>query len=382
MITGARREPRRRARPRRSRPVRRLAAWVLLAAAATAVRGAAPLAAQDAGAVRRDRGRVTVWAYPHDAALASAVLDAASAATDFPGLPPASRRVTIAIAPDARRFRAWAGAAAPEWGSAVAFGAEQRIVMQGRAAGSRAGDPLVVLRHELAHLALDEALPDAEVPRWFHEGYASLVAREVRDPDALVLPLALAARRTTTYAALDSAFLGGEGAAAAAYALALRAVEDLARRDASRGLGLLFRHWHETGRLEPAVRRAYGVTLARTEAEWAARMRRRYGALAVAMDLGIAGAGVSVLLLPLGWWRRRRTRARLAAMREAEARAEERAETTGDADADVPVGEAIEALLASVPPAAPTPRPPADGARAVDPDDPPPTPAAPGPRRP
>ena len=49
-------------------------------------------------------------------------------------------------------------------------------MLQGRSAPSSAGDPLVVLRHELAHLALHDALPDAEIPRWLDEGYASFAA--------------------------------------------------------------------------------------------------------------------------------------------------------------------------------------------------------------
>ena len=51
-------------------------------------------------------------------------------------------------------------------GGAFAFPAERLILMQGVNAGGGAGDPLVTLRHELAHLALHEAL-GGRVPRWF-----------------------------------------------------------------------------------------------------------------------------------------------------------------------------------------------------------------------
>ncbi|MFP5355115.1 MAG: hypothetical protein ACLGIK_08170, partial [Gemmatimonadota bacterium] len=49
--------------------------------------------------------------------------------------------------------------------------------MQGRRASSDAGDPIRVLRHELAHLALHEYLGDLPT-RWFDEGYASYAAGE------------------------------------------------------------------------------------------------------------------------------------------------------------------------------------------------------------
>src|SRR5688572_10275207 len=84
--------------------------------------------------------------------LAGSLASHAISTDTFPGLPRPVQRVTIAIAPDSRRFREWAGGA-PEWGSAVAFPESRRVVLQGRRAGSDAGDPLQVLRHELAHLA-------------------------------------------------------------------------------------------------------------------------------------------------------------------------------------------------------------------------------------
>src|SRR6185369_16402722 len=124
------------------------------------------------------------------------------------GLPRPAQRVLIAIAPDQRRFREWAGTSAPEWGAALAFPDSRRIVMQGKSAGSDAGDPLEVLRHELAHLALHEYLGDLP-PRWFDEGYASYAARELTRDDALATSLALALRGTPTLDELDEQFTAG-----------------------------------------------------------------------------------------------------------------------------------------------------------------------------
>lgn len=333
---------------------RRRGAIAAACGAAMIATAAAPGGAQDAGARRFDGGRFTVYAYPEDAPLARALLDAARARDTFPGLPRPARRVEIAIAPDARRFREWIGPGVPEWGAAIAIPAEQRTVLQGRSAPSSAGDPLVVLRHELAHLALHDALPDAEIPRWLDEGYASFAAGETGRDDFLALQLALAARRGSSFAALDSGFLGGATRASATYALATRAVQELAALDRERGLALLFAYWREGGTLDAAVRRAYGVTLAGFEVRWAERMRRRYGALAVATDLGLAGVVLLLLVGPLWWARRRRDRRRLAALVAADAAADARAQA-----------DAIEALLAAVPP-------PSSGAPASPPPGPPP----------
>lgn len=332
--------------------------------------GAARLGAQDAGAVRLDGGRFQVYAYPADAPLARSVLAAAQAEDTFPGLPRPTRRVTIAIAPDARRFREWIGPSVPEWGAAVAFPAEQRVVLQGRDAPSSAGDPLVVLRHELAHLALHEALAPAEIPRWFDEGYASVAAGETGRDEFLALQLALATRRGVSFAALDSAFAGGAAQAGTAYALAARAVQELGRLDPARGLGLLFAYWRDDGRLGAATRRAYGVSLEGFEVRWAALMRRRYGALALATDLGVVGVALLALAGPLWWARRRRLRERLAQLEAADAASEARARA-----------DAIEALLASVPPAPPSPEGPPPGFPPPPPPSgplPPPPPVPPG----
>src|SRR5688500_6756298 len=98
------------------------------------------LGAQAGAPFRVDRGRFTVVGFPQDAPLVRSLAASAVANDSFPGIPRPSQRVLIAIAPDDARFRDWIGPAAPEWGAAVAFPEERRIVMQGRGAGSDAGD--------------------------------------------------------------------------------------------------------------------------------------------------------------------------------------------------------------------------------------------------
>ena len=185
--------------------------------------------------------------------------------------------------------------------------------MQGRRAGTRAGDPFEVLRHELAHLALHETLGDL-TPRWFDEGYASFAAREWSREDALRTNLALVIRGTPTLDELERWFNGSAARAEAAYALAYRAVSDLAELDPRRGLAVLFVEWKRTGKLDAAVRNAYGLTLARFEARWRERTRRRYGGLALLADLGLAAGFVLLVTVPLYLARRRRDKRRMAAL--------------------------------------------------------------------
>jgi hypothetical protein len=308
-----------------------------LLASVAVVAIAGPSGAQD-DAMRLDRGRFTVVAYASDRQLAQSLLAAAAEHDTFPGLPRPTQRVVIAVAPDRGRFRQWIGPSAPEWGAAVAFPQSSRIVMQGRSAGSDAGDPLEVLRHELAHLALHEALGDLP-PRWFDEGYASYAANEVARDAVLGANLALLFRPMPALDSLDAGFQGGSLRAEGTYALAYRAVAELAARDPERGLTLFFRYWKDTGRFDLAVRRAYGITQAQFEAIWRSRTRRRYGGLALFADLSIAAATTLFLVLPFYIIRKRRDRLRMAALVRADQDAERRE-----------AASAIEALLRSLSP--------------------------------
>lgn len=271
--------------------------------------------------MRLDRGRFTVVAYPADVRLARTLLDSASVRDTFPGLPRPRARALIAVAPDARRFREWVGPAAPEWGAAIAIPDEQRIVMQGGNAGSDAGNPFRVLRHELAHLALHEYLDDRP-PRWFDEGYASYAAAEWGRDDALATNISLALHGVPPLDSLDAGFESNASRADATYALSYRAVADLASLDPQRGLALFFRYWNETGSMDVAIRRAYGLTEAAFEAQWRSRTMHRYGILALLANVTVIMALLGFVIVPLYVVRLHRRRRALAAMLVSDAAAE------------------------------------------------------------
>lgn len=281
-------------------------------------------------------GRFTVAAAPHDEVLARSILRWAAERDTFPWLPRPRDQVLIVIAPNRQAFRELIGPHAPEYGAAIAVLSERRIVMQGSRAGADAGDPRQVLRHELAHLALHEHMGDLP-PRWFSEGYASVAAGEWGREQVLATNVALVLRRLPSLDSLNAAFGASSARASAAYALAHRAVVELAALDPERGLTLFFEHWQQTGALDPAMRRAFGITQGAFEERWHQRTRRRYGGLALFADLTVGAVVLLVIVLPLYVSRRRRDRRRLAAMAVAEAEQERRERE-----------QAIEALLRSV----------------------------------
>ncbi|HEY0996857.1 MAG TPA: hypothetical protein VGD77_12755 [Gemmatimonadaceae bacterium] len=286
--------------------------------------------------MRTVRGRIVVESAPADTVLARALAEAAVATDTFPGLPRPRAQVLVQLAPNAAAFRALT-TGAPEWGAAIALPRERRIVMQGRFATSDAGDPVAVLRHELAHLALHEFMGELP-PRWFDEGYAAVAAREWDRENVLATNVALALRGTPTLAELEEWFYAGSNRAQGAYALAWRAVADLSALDPARGLSGFFVAWRETGSMPRAVRRAYGITFEHFEERWQSRTRRVYGGLALFTDLTLGMVFTALLIVPLYAIRRRRDRERLAAMRAADEVAEREARES-----------ALEAILAPLP---------------------------------
>lgn len=300
---------------------RRLAAAVLRLTVLSAVLFGSSALAQggprDPG-VRLDAGRFTIVAEREDERLARALLAEAQRRDTFPGLPRPRQQVLIAIAPDAARLRAWVGPHAPEWGAAFAFPDQRRIVMQGRGAGSDAGDPRVVLRHELAHLALHEALGPLP-PRWFDEGYASFAAGEWTREQAFETSLGMVWRTLPTLEALERGFVRGGMEASWSYAMAHRVVSELDALGGDAGLGNFLTYWKQSGSFERAVRTAYGMTGEAFENHWRAQTRTRYGALAFVTNVSAAVGLFSLVLVPLFMIRRRRDRRKLEAMRAADA---------------------------------------------------------------
>ncbi len=285
--------------------------------------------------------------YPTDAALAAAALDAAVTRDSFPFLPRSSSRIVIMIAPDAATFREWAGQADFPWAAALAFVEQRRVVMQGRSANSGAGSPLQVLRHELAHIALHDHL-GALAPRWFEEGYASYAAGEERTDNFLSANAALVFRGMPSLAALDTLLANRRGTdARAGYALALRAVSDLAAMDRERGLAPLFAAWKERGSFDLAMRRAYAQTSDDFERDWRRRTRWQFAFLAVAVNSAMGGLVLVAMLVPLYRARRRRQQQRLDEMRRREAITEAAMRSA-----------ALDDMLQSIGPAEPVPRGP------------------------
>lgn len=253
-------------------------------------------------------GRVTAVAWPDQMPLALALAREADRQSEWPGLGVRSLdSVRLLVVRDGRVLDSLTGGRAPEWGAAIAIPENRTIAI--RADGAELPR---ILRHELAHLALHQAVR-APIPLWFDEGYASWAAGEWERLGVLDLNLAVARGAVPDLVGLDNALRGGQTTAEAAYALATSAVIELARRNPTGTLAPLL---ERLGRGEPfdqAVLATTGLTLDRFDEAWHQGLRRRYGLVTWLL----AGGGwllVAAIVLGLVHFRRRADRDRRAAL--------------------------------------------------------------------
>jgi hypothetical protein len=239
-------------------------------------------------------------AWPAQRTVATELAAIADRPVDWPGL---GRRepgpLRLILIPDGRLLDSLTAGRAPSWGAAVALPGARTILLR-----ADQGDLTRTLRHELAHLALHEAVR-VRVPLWFDEGYAAWAAGEWERLGGLELNLAVVRGAVPSLTGLDGALRGSASSADAAYALATSAVTELARRNPTGTLAPLLGRLQTGEDFDAAVLATTGLTIGRFEQEWQRSLKRRY-------TLGnwlVAGGGWTVVAVAVIWLVHRRRRA-------------------------------------------------------------------------
>jgi hypothetical protein len=236
-------------------------------------------------------------AWPEQLRVAIELARRASQPAEWPGL---GRRapgpLRLIVVPDGRTLDSLSSGRAPEWGAAVALPGSRTILLR-----ADIGDLYRTLRHELAHLALHEAVP-SRVPLWFDEGYATWAAGEWERLGLLELNLAVVRGAIPDLRGLDGALRGSSSTADAAYALAASAVTELARRNPSGSVTPLLDRLRKGEAFETAVVATTGLSLPRFELAWRRSLRERYSLAAWIL----AGGGWGILALVVWVFVRRR----------------------------------------------------------------------------
>lgn len=266
-----------------------------------------------------ERDSIRIVYFGDDArAVAERTLAASFAPLHLPGIPEAAvlPKSTIILAPDEATFDSLAFGR-PDWAAGIAIPSRQLIILPTYQRTGPLSDPIITLRHELAHLALNAYL-GGRVPRWFDEGYATWVSGGWDAQSGWQIRLALLRGQAPPFDSLTLAWPRQESRARLAYLLSASAVMYLAESRGYPAFEAFFERWREEGSFEPAFRATYQMTFGQFEREWRAMVRRRYGWLLAISQTAVFWLFVVLLVLILGSRRRRMNRERLEALRREE----------------------------------------------------------------
>lgn len=261
-------------------------------------------------------------------------------------------RVDVARTPGEMATLAPHGAPYPEYASGVAY-PELGLVLLTLTPryANESFDLTQVFRHELAHVALEDAVRPNGVPRWFNEGFAVMASGETSFERMWTLMNATLADRLLPLAQVDRTFPSDENKASVAYAEASDVVRFLVRREDRHRFRSLVRELHAGRTLDHAAREAYGTDLVSLEHEWREDVAKRYTFWPVLCSGTVVWMGV-IGLFVWGWRKRRaRSRATLARWAKDEAREDDLHRLEESAR--------IHIVLQRAPGAATTPMPPA-----------------------
>ncbi len=237
--------------------------------------------------------------------------------------------IRVARTPGEMAELAPAGAPFPRYAAGVAYSSLGLVLLTVAPPGpSDAVDLAETFRHELAHVALHDALGGARVPRWFNEGFAVFASGEASVKRLQSLWLATLSEDFQSLGELERTFPSDATEASVAYAQAADVVRFLLRRqDADRFRSMISRmrpSSADTGQsFETAMRDSYGIDLASLELEWREDVGRRYTFWPVLFSGGLLWVGMIGLFVVA--WRRRahRTKATLDRWSVEEAREDE-----------------------------------------------------------
>jgi len=125
---------------------------------------------------------VRVLAAPGDQALAAELQTETEAVLESWGGPLGPVPLTIILAEDRQEFARQAAGRNPEWAAALIL-ERGRTILLDKTRFFQIEDRRRVLRHEIGHIILDRQPLRAELPRWFHEGFAQIFASEWEESD-------------------------------------------------------------------------------------------------------------------------------------------------------------------------------------------------------
>jgi hypothetical protein len=230
--------------------------------------------------------------------------------------------VRVARSPEQMVALAPEGVQVPDYAAGVAYPALHTVLLTLQAPDTwEAPDLSEVLKHELSHVALSEAVAFHHVPRWFDEGVAIRESGESPYMRTKALWDATVGRRLLPLADLDRGFPADHYEVTEAYAESADFVRFL-MRDADRArFGALLQKARSGIPFDRTLEDAYGVDVRKLEYEWREELSHRFGIIPTLTGGGLLWIAMSCLAVAAWIKRRRRARAKLAEWAKEEAEA-------------------------------------------------------------
>jgi hypothetical protein len=200
----------------------------------------------------------------------------------------------------------------PAYAAGVAYAPRHLILLTLKAPVTwEAPDLAEVMRHELCHVALFDALRGEEVPRWFNEGLAIRQSGELPWARLKTLWDASLSHTLIPFAELDRAFPTESYGVNIAYAESADFVSFL-MRDADRArFGSLIERVGAGAPFDRALEDAYGTDVRKLEFQWREEVSRRFGIVPMLTGGGIVWVLILGLATTVWVKRRRRAKAKL-----------------------------------------------------------------------
>jgi hypothetical protein len=203
------------------------------------------------------------------------------------------------------------GVQPPGWAAGMAFPDSNTLLLDARPLRGSDGRPLLL--HELAHLGLARAAPGVW-PRWFHEGFAMLVAGEWSIGRYAAIYRASIPEAAIPLSALAHAWPDRHSEVEVAYAESLSFVSYLYEERGEQAFRDLISAVASGQSFESAFSAAYGSGLEPLEAAWRKSISSHYSWVPILTGTGTLWV-VAALAVLIGFFTaRKRRRARLEQM--------------------------------------------------------------------
>jgi hypothetical protein len=217
--------------------------------------------------------------------------------------------VRVARTPDQMAELAPEGAPPFSYAAGMAYPSLHLTILALQAPGTwEAPDLVELLRHELSHLALFDAVGWQHVPRWFDEGLAIHESGELPWTRRMALADASLGRRLLPLSDLDRGFPTEHYEVNVAYAESADFVSFLLRDSDRARFGSLVQRVRGGTAFDRALEDAYGTDMRKLEYEWRTELSRRFGIVPALTGGGLVW--VLIVALSVAAWIKRRKRAK------------------------------------------------------------------------